>query len=84
MATTTAPLVKWKLKYILPNGVWLPLKTSNDIIVFGKNSSQRLTSAAKLVGGFKDPFDDAFIYEVGQNGQMIAKYDKDLRRFILK
>lgn len=81
---TTAPAIKWKLKYILPNGVWLPQRTSNDIIVFGKNSSQRLAAAAKLVKGFKDSFDNAYIYECGHNGQMIAQYDKDLRRFILK
>ncbi len=80
---STTVLVKWKLKYILPNGVWLPIKGSSDIIVFGKVSSQRLQAAAKLVNGFKDPFDNAYIYEVGYNGKLIAQYDKQLKRFVM-
>lgn len=79
---TETPLLRWKLKYILPNGVWLPLKGSADIVIFGKNSSQRLNAAKKLISGFKDPFDNAYIYEVGYNGKLIAQYDKQLQRFV--
>jgi len=81
--TTSAPVVKWKLKYILPNGVWLPTKGASDLIIFGRNSSERLKAACKLVSGFKDPIDNAYIYEVGYNGKMIAQYDKTLKRFLM-
>jgi hypothetical protein len=82
MSTASTVLAKWKLKYVTPKGIWLPLKGRPDIIVFGKTSSQRLASARKLVSGFKDEFDNAYIYEADYNGKMIAAWDKDLQRFI--
>lgn len=74
---------EWKLKYILPNGIWLPQKGQKDITIFGKLSSKRLKYAQKLVHGFKDQFDSAYLYEVGENGIMIAFYDKQLQSFVL-
>jgi hypothetical protein len=56
---------------------------ASDLIIFGRNSSERLKAACKLVSGFKDPIDNAYIYEVGYNGKMIAQYDKTLKRFLM-
>lgn len=73
----------WKLKYILPNGVWIPQKGKCDIIIYGKLSSQRLKYAQKLVNGFRDIFDSAYLYEVGENGSIIATFNKQSKVFIL-
>lgn len=84
MPTTSFLINKWKLKYVLPSNTWIPQFGRPDILVFGKCSSQRLQAAKKLVSGFKDEFDNAYIYEVGFHGKLVATYDKDLKKFILE
>lgn len=84
MQTATTSLIKkWKLKFILPNGVWIPQFGKPDFILFGKNSSQRLQSGKKMVMGFKADFDNAYIFEEDFHGKTIATYDKSLKKFIL-
>lgn len=85
MANVTANLkVAWKIVYYLPNGVRLPIKGKPDWKLGGKNQVQRFSNAYKYLDGFKGDIENVLIYEVGQEGKLIAMYDKDSKTFMNK
>lgn len=83
MATTTSLTKKWKIKHITPGGVWLPQKGKSDCILFGNTSSERIKNANKLRLEFKGELDQSYIYEVGEDGKLIATFKPNIKRFIL-
>lgn len=83
MATSVSLAKKWKLKLVTAGGIWLPQRGKPDWIIFGDNSSKRLDNGKKMVIGFTGQIDNAYIYEVGEEGKLIATFKPELKRFVL-
>jgi hypothetical protein len=74
--------IKWKIKIIRCNGVWYPLKHQPDRIMHGDTSSQRIRSGNKFISIWTD-FDNAYLYEVGEQGRRMATYNHETKKFHL-